>query len=330
LNDAAAQGDDAPRDLLSVLVPVYNEQEVLRSFYDALRQSVDPLDMDCEILFVNDGSDDSTSVLIHELHRSDPDVAILDLSRNFGKEIALTAGLRLVSGDAVVVLDADLQDPPELIPELVAQWREGYDMVLARRRKRRGDPWIKRTTAGLFYRLMRHIGDVELPQDVGDFRLLSRRAISAINSFEEHNRFMKGLFAWIGFKQTTVYYERAARRAGETKWNFGRLWKLALEGITSFTTAPLRVSTYIGLTTALGSFAYGLFIVVRTLLFGDPVPGYPSLITIVLFLGGIQLMSIGIMGEYIGRIFTETKRRPLYLIDRHLPARSSTNRANRS
>jgi len=310
-----------PRELLSVVVPAYNEQDVLPEFHERLATVLNGLALDCEILYVNDGSTDKTPQLLQRLHEQDERVAILDLSRNFGKEIALTAGLNKARGDAVIVIDADLQDPPELMPTLLEQWRNGYDVVYAKRVRRQGETLAKRFTAKLFYRFMRHIGDVKLPQDVGDYRLLSRRAVDAVNTLCEHNRFMKGLFAWIGYRQKAVLYERDPRYAGETKWNYWKLWNFALEGITSFTTAPLRVSTYVGLLTAVGAFGYGLFIVVRTLLFGDPVPGYPSLIVIILFLGGIQLMSIGIMGEYIGRIFNETKRRPLYFVNQYLPAR---------
>ena len=316
-------------DLLSIVVPTYNEQAVLTTFFERLRRVTDEVSMDTEILFVNDGSDDATLQMLLELRETEDDVAVLDLSRNFGKEIALTAGLRLARGDAVVVLDADLQDPPELIPEMIDAWRDGYDMVYAKRVRRESDTWGKRTTARLFYRLMRRIGEVELPEDVGDFRLLSRRAVNAVNGFEEHNRFMKGLFAWIGYPQKAVTFERPPRPAGDSKWNYGRLWKLALEGITSFTIVPLRLSTYIGLAAAFGAFAYGIFIIIRTLLYGDPVAGYPSMVVIILFLGGIQLMSIGILGEYVGRIFNESKRRPLYFINDYRPTRHSERGAGR-
>src|SRR5690606_3922619 len=240
-------------------------------------------------------------------------------SRNYGKEIAVTAGLDIADGDAVVVIDADLQDPPELIPELVRQWRAGFDVVYAKREAREGESVLKRSTAYLFYRVMQSISRVKIPEDTGDYRLLSRRAVEALRSFREQHRFMKGLFTWIGYPQRAVPYRRECRHAGKTKWGYWKLWNFALEGITSFTTAPLRISTYLGLLTALAAFAYGAFIAVRTLLFGNPVAGYPSLITIMLFLGGVQLTAIGVLGEYVGRIFNETKRRARYFVNKYEP-----------
>jgi len=309
------------RKLISVIVPAYNEEEVLPEFHARLGDVLASVKMDVEIIYINDGSNDHTLDILHRLQGTDDRVAIVDLSRNFGKEIALTAGLHQAKGDAVVVIDADLQDPPELIPRLVSEWENGYDVVYAKRARRQGDTFLKKTTAHAFYRVMQKVGDVDLPKDTGDYRLLSRRAVDALNTLGERHRFMKGLFAWIGFRQKPLPYERDARYAGETKWNYWRLWNFAIEGFTSFTTAPLKFATYIGFLTALGAFAYGVFTIVRTLLYGNPVPGYPSIIVIVLFLGGIQLMAIGVLGEYIGRIFTETKRRPLYFIKEYFPSR---------
>nr|MBO2488308.1 glycosyl transferase family 2 [Gammaproteobacteria bacterium] len=307
--------------LISVVVPAYNEQEVLPEFHRRTTAVLRALSCQWEIIYVNDGSTDATLLVLDQLRKADEHVAIVDLSRNFGKEIALTAGLDHAAGDAVIVIDADLQDPPELIPELIRVWQEGADVVYAKRRVRRGESVMKRTTAYLFYRVMQNVSRVQLPEDTGDFRLLSRRAVEALKLLREQHRFMKGLFTWIGYKQVAVPYDRDARFAGKTKWNYWRLWNFALEGITSFTIAPLRIATYLGLITAAGAFAYGAFIVVRTLLYGNPVAGYPSLLTTILFLGGVQLTAIGILGEYVGRIFNETKNRPLYFVNRYEAAR---------
>lgn len=308
------------QSLISVVVPAYNEESSLLEVHRRLSSVLGQLGGGYEIIYVNDGSRDATLSLLHRLRDQDPHVAVVDLSRNFGKEIALSAGLDVADGDAVIVIDADLQDPPELIPALVAGWKSGFDVVYAQRTARHGETLLKRATAHAFYRVMRKLSRVAVPPDTGDFRLLSRRAVLALRSFREQHRFMKGLFTWIGFSQMSVPYERDPRFAGETKWSYWRLWNLALEGITSFTTIPLRIATYIGLTTAAGAFAYGIFMLVRTLLFGNDVAGYPSLIVIVLFLGGVQLMAIGVLGEYVGRIFNETKGRPLYFLNEYLPA----------
>lgn len=312
------------QELISIVVPAYNEQEVLPEFHRRIGKVLSSLNMEAEIIYINDGSTDRTLQELQKFRDTDDRVAILDLSRNFGKEIAMTAGLHQAKGDAVVVIDADLQDPPELIPDLISEWKNGFDVVYAKRKRREGETFLKKATAHTFYRLMQKVGDVDLPKDAGDFRLLSRRAIEALNTLGERHRFMKGLFAWIGFRQKSVPYERDPRHAGETKWNYWKLWNFAIEGFTSFTTVPLKFATYIGFLTALGAFAYGLFIIVSTLLYGNPVPGYPSIIVIVLFLGGVQLMAIGVLGEYIGRIFTETKRRPLYFINEYYPKRDNT------
>jgi glycosyltransferase involved in cell wall biosynthesis len=316
----------APRRcrLLSVVVPLHNEADVLPEFHRRLSAVLDTLDADAEILFVNDGSRDRTDEVIASLRAADPRIALLEFSRNFGKEIALTAGIDAAAGDAVVLVDADLQDPPELIPELLRHWRDGYDVVYARRVSRDGETWLKKATAYLFYRVMQRATRVAIPADTGDFRLLSRRAVQALKECHEQHRFMKGLFAWIGFRQKDVPYRRDPRWAGTTKWNYWRLWNFALEGITSFTTAPLKVSTYLGLATAFLSFVYAALVIVKTLLYGDPVRGYPSLMTALLFFSGVQLIGIGLLGEYLGRVFDETKRRPLYLVQRYEPGRYST------
>jgi len=271
-----------------------------------------------EVLYVNDGSTDDTLSVLHQLR--EPHVAIINLSRNFGKEIALTAGLDHARGDAVIVIDADLQDPPEVIPELVQKWHEGFDVVYARRTARDGETFLKKISAKGFYRVIQRVSRVKIPADTGDFRLLSRRAVNALVQLREHHRFMKGLFSWIGYPQTAVYYHRESRFAGQSKWGYWLLWNFALEGITSFTIVPLKIATYFGLFTALGAFSYALFVIYDTVVYGNPVQGYPSLMVIILFLGGVQLMSIGVIGEYLGRMFNETKRRPLYFVQGFEPS----------
>ncbi len=306
--------------VFSIVVPAFNEAEGLMAFHRRLSAAMEPLAA-WEVIYVDDGSIDSTRDVVELLRRDDPRIALVSLSRNFGKEIATTAGLDHARGQAVIVIDADLQDPPELIPELAAAWRQGFDMVCARRRVREGETPLKKFTAHVFYRLMRHTGRVRLPEDTGDFRLMSRRVVDAVCKLREQHRFMKGLFAWVGFPSTTILYDRAPRNAGATKWNYWNLWNFALEGITSFTVMPLKVATYAGLAVALLSVIFGAQVIVKTLLFGNPVAGYPSLMTVILFLGGVQLMTLGVIGEYLGRVFNETKQRPLYLVDRFQPSR---------
>lgn len=305
---------------ISVVVPAYNEEDVIPEFHRRIKAVLDSLRVAAEIIYVNDGSTDNTLAALRELRVEDPRIAIIDLSRNFGKEIALTAGLDYARGSAVIVIDADLQDPPELIPELVKRWRDGFDVVYARRLARDGETLLKRVTAAAFYRTIRRISRVEIPRDTGDFRLLSRQAVDSLKRLREQHRFMKGLFAWIGYSQTAVPYRRDARFAGESKWNYWRLWNFAIEGVTSFTIAPLKVATYVGVAIALGAFIYAGIIVYKTLAFGNPVPGYPSLLVAVLLLGGIQLITLGMIGEYLGRMFNETKGRPLYFVKRYQPA----------
>jgi glycosyltransferase involved in cell wall biosynthesis len=254
----------------------------------------------------------------------DPHVAILNLSRNFGKEIAMTAGLDHARGDAVVMIDADLQDPPELIVDLVAGWRDGFDMVYAQRRKREGETALRKITAFLFYRLVRTAGGFEVPVDAGDFRLMSRRHVDAVLRLRERHRFMKGLFCWVGFPSKAVPYDRCPRHADTTKWSYWGLWNFALEAITSFTIVPLKLATYLGLIVAMLAVIFGGSIVIQKLVFGNPVAGYPSLMAVVAFLGGAQLMTLGLIGEYLGRIFNETKSRPLYIVDEFTPSESTT------
>ena len=308
---------------LSVVVPAYNEEDGLAELHARVAAVMNAVGEPWELILVNDGSRDATLAAMGRLRAEDPRVAIVNLSRNFGKEIATTAGLDHARGAAVIILDADLQDPPELIPELIAGWREGYDTVYAQRRRREGETWLKRSTAKLFYRIMGHVGRVEIPADTGDFRLISRRVVDALAELREQHRFMKGLFAWVGFPSKAVLYDRAPRFAGQTKWNYWKLWNLAVEGITSFTIVPLKVATYLGLAVGVTAALYLAEVVVRTLVIGNAVPGYPSLMAVVLFIGGVQLVTLGVIGEYLGRIFNEVKRRPLYLVERHLP--SGTN-----
>ena len=309
------------RSLLSIIVPVFNEQEVLREFYSRLSAALVSAEVDeVEILFVNDGSADGTLSILREMSQTDPRVQVIDLSRNFGKEAAMTAGLEFASGDAAVIIDADLQDPPELIPRMIAEWRNGFDTVYMRRISRQSETWLKKTSASAFYSLMGRIGRLRVPENVGDFRLLSRRAIDALNRMPERTRFMKGLFAWIGFPSKEITYHRDPRCAGKTKWNYWQLWNFALEGFTSFTITPLKLASYAGILTSLASLLYGLFVFLKTLLTGDPVPGYPSLMVVIAFLGGLQLLALGIIGEYLGRMFIEAKQRPLYLVKHHYKA----------
>ncbi len=306
--------------LLSIICPAFNEEANLDAFAIAVEAAMRSLGQPYEIVFVNDGSSDATFAVMTRLRASNARIAIVDLSRNFGKEIATTAGLDQARGDAVVVMDADLQDPPEVIGEMITGWGEGYDVVYARRRERRGDGPMKRMTAALFYKVIRRIGDVDIPENVGDFRLMSRKAVDAVCSMREHHRFMKGIFAWIGFPSKEVTYDRAPRAAGVTKWNYWGLWNLSIEGITSSTLAPLKISTYFGFATALVAFLAGALFIVKTLFLGDPVPGFPTLVVVILFLGGIQLMVLGVIGEYLGRVFNETKARPLYFATDTYPA----------
>jgi polyisoprenyl-phosphate glycosyltransferase len=318
--DRTALDLGAPRPAISVVVPCYNEQEVLPEFHQRLAAVMNTTGLAWEVVYVNDGSRDTTLPTMLALRDADHRVAIVNLSRNFGKEIALTAGLdHARAADAVVVIDADLQDPPEVIPELIAAWREGFDVAYAQRTVRHGEGAIKRATAAAFYRLMQNVGGrVNLPKDTGDFRLMSRRSLDALLTMREQHRFMKGLFAWVGFPSKAVPYERAPRAAGVTKWNWWKLWNLSLEGITSFTVGPLKFATYLGLGVAFFATLYLAQLVVRTILFGNPVAGYPSLLAVVLFLGGVQMMMLGIIGEYLGRVFNETKGRPLYIVERYV------------
>jgi len=299
---------------LSLVAPMYNEGEVCDLFFERTLPILEAITPDFEIICVDDGSKDDTVPRLHAAHRRDKRIKVIAFSRNFGKEVALTAGIERATGDAVIPIDADLQDPPELIADLVEKWREGYDSVLAVRTDRSSDGYLKRTTANLFYRVIGRMSDVPIPANAGDFRLLDRVVVEALRAMPERNRFMKGLYAWAGFRTATVGYVRPARVAGTTKLRFWKLWNLALEGILSFSTLPLRMWSYVGLAVAAMAGVYGIVIVVRTLIHGVDVPGYASLLAAILFLSGINMIGLGILGEYVGRIFLEVKRRPLYLI----------------
>ncbi len=302
---------------LSFVVPVFDEEDTVGHFVRRVNELFDPAHYRLDMVFVNDGSRDSTLDRLLELQRQDGRIRILDLSRNFGKEAALSAGLSAALGQVVVPIDVDLQDPPELVHEMVRKWREGHEVVLARRVDRRQDSLAKRATALIFYRLHSRIADVAIPENVGDFRLMDRRVVDALSALPESRRFMKGLFAWMGFRTAIVDYARPERVAGQTKFNGWKLWNFALEGTTSFSTAPLRVWTYIGGLVALLAIFYGLFTIARVLIQGVDVPGYASIIVSISLLGGLQLMGIGILGEYLGRTYLESKRRPVFIV-RHL------------
>lgn len=299
---------------ISVVVPLYNEELNIDYLFERLLSVLSRLDMTYEIVCVNDGSKDNTVGCLIEHHHQNSRIKVVNLSRNYGKEIALSAGLDYANGNAVIPIDADLQDPPELIAELVEKWREGYDVVYATRRSRQGESWVKRFTANVFYRTIDSLSQVPIPRNTGDFRLLDRRVVDALKRMPERNRFMKGLFAWVGFKQTSVIYDRPSRYKGETKWNYWKLWNFAIDGITSFSFLPLKVWSYVGLLVAIPSFFYASFLVIRTLIYGIDFPGYASIMVAVLFLGGVQLVSLGVLGEYLGRVYEEVKGRPLYLV----------------
>lgn len=300
---------------VSVVSPFYNEGAGVETFYAAICDVINNLpDVRFEIVCIDDGSNDDTLCRLQALADSDPRVRVIELSRNFGKEAALTAGIDAARGDAVIPIDSDLQDPPELIVDMIAEWRSGADVVLAKRSERHVDSFLKRKSAEWFYRLHNRMSPIKIPENVGDFRLMDRAAVDALKSLPEQQRFMKGLFAWIGFRTKVVEYARQPRAEGNSKFSGWRLWNFALEGITSFSTAPLRIWTYVGVALAAVTLLYALFIVTRTLVSGIVVPGYASLIVAILFLGSIQLISVGVLGEYIGRIYLESKRRPTYII----------------
>ncbi len=302
----------------TLIIPVKDEEDAigpcLARVIPVLEAIDDPVSKSFEILFVDDGSDDKTLEVIRQAHARDPRIRALSLSRNFGKEAALSAGLDAARGMAVVPIDVDLQDPPEAIADMIAEWRAGFDVVYGVRDNRETDSLPKRLTADLYYRAHNWLSHDKIPEHAGDFRLLDRKVVDVIRRMPERNRFMKGLFAWAGFKQAAVLYHRQERTVGRTKFNYWKLWTLAIDGITSASTLPLRVWSYLGAIVALGALAFAVFIIIRTLTTGIEVPGYASLMVAILFLGGLQLLSLGVLGEYVGRILTETKGRPLYVV----------------
>ena len=305
---------------LSVIVPVKDEEEAIWPFVDRVAAILDGLlpsvdgQAGWEILFIDDGSEDLTLAAILQAHQADPRVRAISLSRNFGKEAALTAGLDFAAGQAVIPIDVDLQDPPEVIGEMLAKWRDGYEVVYGVRTNRESDSLPKRLTADLYYRAHNYLSSDKIPEHAGDFRLLDRSVVEIIRQMPERNRFMKGLFAWSGFRQAAVQYERAPREVGTTKFRYWKLWTLALDGLTSASTMPLRIWSYIGVVIAFFTLLYAAGVIAKTILFGSDVAGYPSLMVAILFFGGLQLISLGVLGEYVGRILIETKRRPLYVV----------------
>lgn len=305
---------------ISILIPAYNEQEVLTHLYERLNKFAgETPDYDFEFLFVNDGSRDRTLEIIKKYAEIDHRVAYVNLSRNFGKETAMLAGIDHVTGDATVIIDADLQDPPELIPEMLKYWEEGYDDVYAKRRSRAGESWFKKATSELFYKILQKSTNIPIQRDTGDFRLLNKRCVEALRQFRESDRYTKGMFSWIGYRKKEILYDRDPRVAGETKWNYAKLTNFAIDGITSFTIAPLRISSILGILVSIAAFIYIIYLVIRTIAFGTDLAGYPSMMAVILFLGGVQLLSLGVIGEYIGRIFNETKNRPLYFVEEYHP-----------
>ncbi|USN96586.1 MAG: glycosyltransferase family 2 protein [Candidatus Nomurabacteria bacterium] len=303
---------------ITILIPTYNEEEVLPKLHKRLTSLVKSLpNYSFELLFVNDGSTDGSLKLIKNFAKKDTSISYVNLSRNFGKEIAMIAGIDHVQSDALVIIDADLQDPPELIPDMIKLWEEGYDDVYARRAARIGESWLKRKTSSWFYRILQRSTNIQIQRDTGDFRLLDRRCVQALQQLRESERYTKGLFSWIGYRKKEISYVRDPRVAGATKWNYFKLINLAVDGFVSFTTAPLRFSTILGMTVSFLAFIYIIYLIARTLLYGADIAGYPSTMAAILFLGGVQLLSLGIIGEYVGRIFHETKQRPLYFVDEY-------------
>lgn len=304
--------------LLSIVIPIYNEADGLDVLFGRLTPVLDGITRDWEVICVNDGSRDDTLSRLKTLHEKEPRIKLVSLSRNFGKEAALTAGLFHAAGQAVIPMDADLQDPPELIAEMLAKWKEGYKVVLATRRTRHGEGWFKRGSAWAFYKLMGSVMAINLPANTGDFRLMDRQVVQVMRLLPERTRFMKGLFAWVGFTTAQIYYDRPQRAVGAPVQSIGKLWGLAKDGIFSFTTLPLRFTTYLGTAISIVAFAYAAWLILRTILFGVDVPGYASIMAAVLFMGGVQLICLGILGEYVGRIYRESKQRPLFIIEETL------------
>ncbi|MGL4338110.1 MAG: glycosyltransferase family 2 protein [Turicibacter sp.] len=302
------------RKLISIIVPCYNEEETVDRFYEEIIKVSEQIEYDIEMIFVNDGSRDKTVALIKNLHQQDARVSLLDLSRNFGKEAAMYAGLKYAKGDAAVIMDVDLQDPPSLLPEMIKYWEDGYENIYTRRRNRDGEPPIRSFFANAFYKLINRMSDVEIVDGARDYRLLSRRAVDDLIALKEANRFSKGLFQWIGYDGICLEFDHVDRVAGETKWSFMKLFNYAIEGITAFSNAPLRFATYTGVLVAFTSFAYLLYIFFDKLIRDNPTDGWSSMMCVMLFLGGVQLIFLGVIGEYIGRIYNEVKGRPIYIV----------------
>lgn len=304
------------KKIISILIPAYNEHESLPLLYERLTKLMDDQsNYDFEVLFVNDGSKDDTLDIIKFLRKKDPRINYVNLSRNYGKETAMAAGFDYVKGNALIIMDADLQDPPELIPEMIKFWEEGYDDVYARRRSRKGESPLKKLTSWGFYRVLQSMTKIEIQKDTGDFRLLDRRCVEAIKKLRESQRYTKGLYSWIGYNKKEILYDRDPRIAGKSKWNYRRLVNLSIDGITSFTTSPLRWAAILGIIFSSVAFVYAMYIILKTIIFGVDISGYASTMAAILFLGGIQLVFLGLIGEYLGRAFYETKHRPLYFID---------------
>lgn len=301
--------------IISIIVPLYNEEESLPILYKRLEKVLKNIQYDYEILFVNDGSKDKSLDIIRDLRKKDEKISYINFTRNFGKEIAMAAAFDYVIGDAAVIIDADLQDPPELIYEMIKYWEQGYDDVYAKRISRKGETFIKKITSKTFYRILKKMSSVAIQEDTGDFRLISRKFIDELKKMRETQRYTKGMFSWIGLKKKEIYFDRDSRIAGNTKWNYFKLCELAIEGITSFTTIPLKFSSLTGVIISLFAFIYLFIIILKTLILGRDVPGYASIISVILFVSGVQLLSLGVIGEYLGRIFIETKNRPLYIVD---------------
>jgi glycosyltransferase involved in cell wall biosynthesis len=300
--------------LVSVIVPIFNEENGLSYLFSRILTVFQTANLPYEIICVNDGSRDQSLEKLVDFHQQDPAIKVINLSRNFGKEVALTAGIDFASGDVVIPIDADLQDPPELIIEMIEQWRAGFDVVYATRRSRQGESFAKQVTASAFYQTIGWMTKIKIPANTGDFRLMDRKVVEALKQLPERTRFMKGLFSWVGFRQTAIVFDREPRCQGTSKWNYWKLWNFALDGILSFSFIPLQIWSYLGLLVSTISLLYALYLVIRTLLFGVDVPGYASLMVAVLFLGGVQLISLGVIGEYLARVYEETKGRPLYLV----------------
>ena len=303
---------------ISIIIPAYNEEESLPILYDRIKKLIDSMNnYEFEVLFINDGSKDKTIRLIKEMRQQDNRICYVDFSRNFGKEIAMIAGLDYATGDCVIFMDADLQDPPELIPELVKYWEEGYDDVYAKRRSRKGETWLKKFTSTMYYRILQKLTRIEIQKDTGDFRLLDRRCVNALKKLRESQRNTKSMFSWIGYKKKEVLYDRDPRVAGSTKWNYVKLVDLAIDGITSFTTSPLRLSTLIAIPTFILLFIYFVYVIAKCFVVHQMIHAYQAIILLILFYSGVQILLFGIVGEYLGRIFNETKNRPLYLVNEY-------------